>query len=55
MAKAKIQTGNWSATKLKEWAEKIRAIQAKECFIYFNNDYQAFAVANAKALENLLR
>jgi uncharacterized protein YecE (DUF72 family) len=46
---------NYADDKLKEWAEAIKTVQAKECFIYFNNDYQAYAVENAKALENMLR
>jgi len=46
---------NYSENELKEWSEEIKTVQAKECFIYFNNDYQAYAVANAKALENMLR
>lgn len=46
---------NYTDDELKEWAEKIKMIQARECFIYFNNDYQAYAVTNAKALENMLR
>jgi len=46
---------NYTDDELKEWAEKIKMIQARECFIYFNNDYQANAVTNAKTLEPLLR
>ncbi len=46
---------NYTDDELKEWAEKIKMIQARECFIYFNNDYEAYAVANAKTLEPLLR
>ncbi len=46
---------NYSDDELKEWAEAIKTVQAKECFIYFNNDYRAYAVENAKVLENLLR
>jgi len=45
---------NYSDEELKKWAASIKTIQAKECFIYFNNDYQAFAVANAKTMETLL-
>jgi uncharacterized protein YecE (DUF72 family) len=46
---------NYTDDELKEWAEKIKMIQARECYIYFNNDYQAYAVTNAKTLEPLLR
>jgi uncharacterized protein YecE (DUF72 family) len=40
---------------LKEWAEKIKKMKAKECYIYFNNDYQAYAVANSKKLGESLQ
>jgi uncharacterized protein YecE (DUF72 family) len=45
---------NYTDDELKDWAEKIKMIQARECFIYFNNDYQAYAVTNAKTMEPLL-
>lgn len=40
---------------LKEWAEAIKGIRAKECYIYFNNDYHAHAVENSKKLRELLQ
>jgi len=46
---------NYTDDELQEWAETIKAIRAKECYIYFNNDYKAFAVANARTMEILLR
>lgn len=45
---------NYSDDDLKEWAERIKKLSPKECFIYFNNDYQAHAVENAKTLEKML-
>jgi len=39
---------------LKEWAKAIKKTKAKECYIYFNNDYQAYAVANSKKLGEFL-
>jgi len=45
---------NYSDDELKEWAERIKKLSPKECFIYFNNDYQAHAVENAKTLEKML-
>jgi len=40
---------------LKEWAEKIKKTKAKECYIYFNNDYQAYSVVNSKKLGEFLQ
>jgi uncharacterized protein YecE (DUF72 family) len=39
---------------LKKWAEAISRIEAKEIYIYFNNDYQAYAVFNAMTLKRFL-
>ncbi len=46
---------DYSDDELKDWAEAIKKIKAKEFFIYFNNDYQAYAAANCKNLEKYLR
>ena len=46
---------NYSDEELKEWAEAIKRIKTKECFIYFNNDYHAFAAENCKKLEEYLQ
>jgi uncharacterized protein YecE (DUF72 family) len=45
---------NYSEAELREWAEVIRSIDASEVFAYFNNDYQAYAVQNARRLHELL-
>lgn len=45
---------NYSDDELKDWAEAIKKIKAKECYIYFNNDYHAYAVSNCKKLSKLL-
>lgn len=45
---------NYSDEELKEWAEAIKKTKAKECYVYFNNDYQAHAVTNCKTLSELL-
>jgi uncharacterized protein YecE (DUF72 family) len=44
--------GNYSATELDEWAVRIRELQAAQLdvFAYFNNDWEAFAPANAREL-----
>lgn len=45
---------DYSDHDLAEWAAVIRSLKAAECYVYFNNDYQAFAVKNCLRLEELL-
>jgi uncharacterized protein YecE (DUF72 family) len=43
--------GNYSATELDEWAERLqRWAEHESIWAYFNNDWQAFAPANAGGL-----
>lgn len=44
----------YSKDELKEWAEKIKKINIKNAYIYFNNDFQGFAIKNAKSFEGFL-
>jgi uncharacterized protein YecE (DUF72 family) len=46
---------NYSRDELEEWVRRIRASAAEEVWVYFNNDRQGFAIANALALRRLLR
>jgi hypothetical protein len=46
---------NYSEEELKDWAEAIKKTRAKECYAYFNNDYQAHAIWNCKKLSELLK
>ncbi len=45
---------NYTDEELKEWASVIKTSGAKEAYIYFNNDYQAYAVANCLKLKEFL-
>jgi uncharacterized protein YecE (DUF72 family) len=45
----------YSEEELRQWAGEIKTLAAKECYIYFNNDYEAFAVSNALRLGELLK
>jgi len=45
--------GNYSESELREWAARIRAWDA-DVYAYFNNDWEAFAVRNARRLKELL-
>jgi uncharacterized protein YecE (DUF72 family) len=43
--------GNYSPTELDEWARIVRGWRRRaELFVYFNNDWEAFAVQNALGL-----
>jgi uncharacterized protein YecE (DUF72 family) len=47
--------GNYSRTELEEWAERIKDWRREvEVFAYFNNDWNAYAVRNAKTLTSLV-
>jgi len=46
---------SYSEEELEKSAETIRKTKAKECFVYFNNDYHAYAVLNCKKLRELLQ
>jgi uncharacterized protein YecE (DUF72 family) len=43
--------GNYSASELRMWADRLHAWRAQQqLFVYFNNDWEAFAVRNASSL-----
>jgi uncharacterized protein YecE (DUF72 family) len=46
---------DYSDEELAVWAERINACGAKRAWIYFNNDYDAHAPANAQRLRQMLR
>ncbi len=46
--------GNYSENELREWAERLRAWPVREAFVYFNNDWEGFAIRNAFRLKELL-
>ena len=46
---------DYSKNELKFWATKIKKLKAKEIYVYFNNDYNAYAVKNCKYIKKLLR
>jgi uncharacterized protein YecE (DUF72 family) len=47
--------GNYSETELREWADRLRAL-AREApvYAYFNNDWEGFAIRNARRMKQLL-
>jgi uncharacterized protein YecE (DUF72 family) len=47
--------GNYSATELDGWAREIRRLARRaEAFVYFNNDWEGFAVRNALGMRKRL-
>jgi uncharacterized protein YecE (DUF72 family) len=47
--------GNYSRSELREWAERLHEMRRRaELFVYFNNDWEAFAPRNATALTAIL-
>jgi uncharacterized protein YecE (DUF72 family) len=45
---------DYSKEELAIWADRIKASRAKRAWIYFNNDYAAYAPANARTMRRLL-
>jgi uncharacterized protein YecE (DUF72 family) len=47
--------GNYAETELREWAQRLRDLATHgDVYVYFNNDWEGFAVANGKRLKRLL-
>jgi uncharacterized protein YecE (DUF72 family) len=47
--------GNYSEREIAEWADRIASWPARtEVFVYFNNDWEQFAIANARTLRRML-
>lgn len=46
---------DYSQDELLDWARRIRAVGAKRVWIYFNNDFDGYAIKNATMLSKLLR
>ncbi|MBW1995853.1 MAG: DUF72 domain-containing protein, partial [Deltaproteobacteria bacterium] len=49
----KLYASNYTETELRQWAEKIKNWNV-DTYIYFDNDYEGFAVSNASRLKQLL-
>jgi uncharacterized protein YecE (DUF72 family) len=48
---ARGRQGNYSVTEIAEWAERIAAWRGDtEAYVYYNNDWNSYAPANAKVL-----
>lgn len=48
--------GGFTGEEIRSWAGQIRALAdaGKEAFVYYNNDWEGFAIRDADALEQLL-
>jgi uncharacterized protein YecE (DUF72 family) len=52
---ARGRRGNYSRAEIEEWAERLATWRREvEAYVYFNNDWEGFAVANARALRRCL-
>ena len=52
---ARGRKGNYSQAEIAEWAERIARWRAREeIYVYFNNDWNSYAPANARVLLKLL-
>ena len=47
--------GNYSDSELREWADRVRPwARERQVFAYFNNDWNAYAIGNARLLTSLV-
>lgn len=44
----------YSKKELNEWAEIIKNLDIKDVYVYFNNDYNAYAIENCRQLKDML-
>jgi uncharacterized protein YecE (DUF72 family) len=51
---ARGRRGNYSDRELEEWARRVRGWRLDRAFLYFNNDWEGFAVRNAERMRELL-
>ena len=52
---ARGRRGNYSDRELETWAERIRTLASgADVLVYFNNDWEGFAVRNARRMQGLL-
>lgn len=49
----KLYASDYTNAELFEWWQKIKELKAKAAYIYFDNDSHAYAVKNAKHMQNL--
>jgi uncharacterized protein YecE (DUF72 family) len=56
MHRGQEPAGGFTAVELKSWGARVRALAAsgKQVYIYFNNDWEGFAVRDAVTFERLL-
>ncbi|HZY68202.1 MAG TPA: DUF72 domain-containing protein [Devosia sp.] len=45
---------DYSVDELTDWARRIREVNAKRVWVYFNNDHDAYAIKNAALLREIL-
>jgi uncharacterized protein YecE (DUF72 family) len=55
-AGSRSRNGNYSQTELQEWSGRLaRWAEQVDVYAYFNNDWEGFAVQNARDLQGMLR
>lgn len=52
--KSRWYAHNYSKKELQEWVKRIKKLKARNVYVYFNNDYNAYAVKNCLELKRLL-
>lgn len=52
--KPKLFASKYSKEELKEYADKIKKLKPKILFAYFNNDFEGYAIEDAKEFKDLI-
>lgn len=52
--KPKLFASKYSMEELKDYSEKIKKLKPKTLFVYFNNDFEGYAIENALEFKNYL-
>lgn len=50
----RAERGRFSDAELRRWAKRLEHDDSRDIFVYFNNDWEGFAIANAQSLRNHL-
>ena len=46
---------NYSDKELSGWKRKVKKVKPRNCWAYFNNDFNAYATKNAASMRKLLK
>jgi uncharacterized protein YecE (DUF72 family) len=56
MHRGREPAGGFTTDELREWAAQLRALSSvgKDVYLYFNNDWEGYAIRDGKIMQQLL-